>query len=292
MIQNFQSELVGSQFSFGGYTGYGSNPSPNNYKTPPPGKRERTKFSQTQLTWLEKYFESCEYPQAQLREQIAQELSLTDVKVQVWFKNRRAKKRQKKKFEDELMKRGHRESSEETNNNSISTLNSLSTSVNGANSAISAGSASSANSVDTTEDETKYIPQLQMPSQIDPLPVATSMPMLALTPTLTDMSAIKLESIGQNEALLTDTSSMGLNPSFASMNGANALQPPAGSGLNGSTMSWMNYSNIFSPYSSQFGFPSYSYQSAAPVNPYDYNTLGTAAPNYYMNTPRSDLSKF
>ncbi|CAD5229630.1 unnamed protein product [Bursaphelenchus okinawaensis] len=283
MIQPFQSDLVGTQFAFGGYGGY-SNPSPHDYKsTPPPGKRERTKFSQTQINCLENWFASCEYPQAQMREKIAQELHLTDVKVQVWFKNRRAKKRQKKKFEDEVMKR--RESSEEANNNSLSSLvNPIVTS------AVSAGSASSANSIETTEDDTKYIPGLQhniMSSQIDPLPAASSMPMLALTPTLTDMSSIKLENFG-NETLLTDTS-MGITPSFSSV--SNPLQPAGTPGLNGSAVNWMNYPNLFNPYSTQLGFPPY-YQSAATVNPYDYNTLGTATPNYYMNTSRSDLSKF
>jgi hypothetical protein len=58
------------------------------YKTPPPGKRERTKFSPQQLCYLENQFEKCQYPQGPQREQIARQLSLTDTKVQIWFKNR------------------------------------------------------------------------------------------------------------------------------------------------------------------------------------------------------------
>lgn len=53
---------------------------------------------------MESQFEKCQYPQGPQREQIARQLSLTDTKVQIWFKNRRAKVRQKKKFEDELQK--------------------------------------------------------------------------------------------------------------------------------------------------------------------------------------------
>ncbi|KAL3106869.1 hypothetical protein niasHT_010784 [Heterodera trifolii] len=63
------------------------------------GKRERTKYSEQQLSYLERSFKSNPYPDVQIREQIAKSLQLTDIKVQVWFKNRRAKGRNETKME-------------------------------------------------------------------------------------------------------------------------------------------------------------------------------------------------
>uniref|UniRef100_A0A914HDL7 Homeobox domain-containing protein n=1 Tax=Globodera rostochiensis TaxID=31243 RepID=A0A914HDL7_GLORO len=57
------------------------------------GKRERTKYSEEQLRHLDKIFKTSKYPDAPFREQIAKSLQLTEVKVQVWFKNRRAKRK-------------------------------------------------------------------------------------------------------------------------------------------------------------------------------------------------------
>ncbi|KAI1707945.1 homeobox domain-containing protein [Ditylenchus destructor] len=67
---------------------------------PDSGKRERTKFSDYQLKQLEKVFDKHQYPQGQQREHLAVTLGLTETKVQVWFKNRRAKARANKKYEE------------------------------------------------------------------------------------------------------------------------------------------------------------------------------------------------
>ena len=72
-----------------------------------PTKRERTKYTEYQLAYLESIFRTTNYPDGARREEIARQLQLTDVKVQVnkgkaismnsmsfcqvWFKNRRAK---------------------------------------------------------------------------------------------------------------------------------------------------------------------------------------------------------
>ncbi|KAK2148923.1 hypothetical protein LSH36_474g00030 [Paralvinella palmiformis] len=61
---------------------------------PPRNRRQRTKFSKLQLDTLEALFKETRYPDIYMREETAQKLDLTESKIQVWFKNRRAKCKQ------------------------------------------------------------------------------------------------------------------------------------------------------------------------------------------------------
>ncbi|XP_045019170.1 homeobox protein prophet of Pit-1-like [Bubalus bubalis] len=56
-----------------------------------PAGRQRTVFNKEQLRELEEHFVNNQYPSYRAREDLAARLNLEEYKVQVWFKNRRAK---------------------------------------------------------------------------------------------------------------------------------------------------------------------------------------------------------
>ncbi|KAI6207743.1 Goosecoid [Aphelenchoides besseyi] len=91
-------------FFVGGFTPSGFFPSTGSLFHTPPGvllqqlsgrrkRRHRTIFTDEQLAILETNFASNQYPDVGLREKLAAQCDLKEERVEVWFKNRRAKQR-------------------------------------------------------------------------------------------------------------------------------------------------------------------------------------------------------
>ncbi|CAH2009614.1 unnamed protein product [Acanthoscelides obtectus] len=88
-------ECTGSQGTENSSTSASSRPRPNSSGTSK-AKRTRTAYTAHQLTQLEKQFHTEKYLCRRRRILMAQELSLTERQIKIWFQNRRMKYKRKR----------------------------------------------------------------------------------------------------------------------------------------------------------------------------------------------------